>query len=535
MTPSTVRRLLLLYGTLNAVLYSMLLPLWEGFDEPFHFGYVQQLANGQGLPDARSARLSQEVWQSVLHAPASDPVKANLPQVVTYAEYFSWPAERRAATQQSLREIPRGYRWQLSSAGNYEAHHPPLAYILLAIPERLLAGFSLPSRVLTLRIIAALAGAFLLFAATTALCAELSLSAAQCNIVLFCVLSSQMIWATLAHVANDWLAVPLAVWTLVFMMRAASSPTLVNLASASVILSAGLLTKAYFLALVPVLAVIAAIRGRVRGFLTNAAVIAICAGPWYIRNYRLYHVVTGMQEARAGVGPSQVLGAAFGLDWPPVIATSIRAALWTANNTFRSFSLGTMGLVIAVCAAAFLLWIFSRHTLREWVAVAYCFAFALAIAYAAVVVYVRTGNPLSTPSAWYAQVLVAPVLTLSLLGTARSPRAGKFLATAIALLFGYVLAATYVVRLIPLYAGYQGRGSVKDIAAEYLLRIHDLSANLSSVAPGPATLIFTMTGAVVLLILALEILLIRGILASCTRSSSYSAPAPRPSSSAPYC
>jgi hypothetical protein len=194
-----------------------------------------------------------------------------------------------------------------------------------------------------------------------------------------------------------------------------------------------------------------------------------------------------------------------------------------------------MGLVIAVCAAAFLLWIFSRHTLREWVAVAYCFAFALAIAYAAVVVYVRTGNPLSTPSAWYAQVLVAPVLTLSLLGTARSPRAGKFLATAIALLFGYVLAATYVVRLIPLYAGYQGRGSVKDIAAEYLLRIHDLSANLSSVAPGPATLIFTMTGAVVLLILALEILLIRGILASCTRSSSYSAPAPRPSSSAPYC
>src|ERR1017187_6376822 len=99
MTTSTVRRLLLAYAALNAVLYSMLLPLWEGFDEPFHFGYVQQLANGQGLPDARSARLSREVWQAILRAPASDPVKANLPDVVTYAEYFSWPSERRSAAQ----------------------------------------------------------------------------------------------------------------------------------------------------------------------------------------------------------------------------------------------------------------------------------------------------------------------------------------------------------------------------------------------------------------------------------------------------
>ena len=93
---------------------------------------------------------------------------------------------------------------------------------------------------------------------------------------------------------------------------------------------------------------------------------------------------------------------------------------------------------------------------------------------------------------------------------ARAPESSR---RAIALLFGYVLASTYVVKLIPLYAGYEGRGSFKDIAAQYLLRIHALSANLNSVALGPATLIFTMTVAVVLLILALEILLIRGILA----------------------
>src|SRR5947209_6416851 len=65
------RWLLLAYALMNAVLYSMLLPLWEGFDEPFHFGYVQYLANGNGFPDPRTSRLSQEVGSSLSLAPAS--------------------------------------------------------------------------------------------------------------------------------------------------------------------------------------------------------------------------------------------------------------------------------------------------------------------------------------------------------------------------------------------------------------------------------------------------------------------------------
>lgn len=81
------RRLLVAYALTNALLYS-LLPLWEGFDEPFHFAYVQQLANGQGLPDPRVARLSSEVGASILLAPASQVVKQNLPQVTFICRVF---------------------------------------------------------------------------------------------------------------------------------------------------------------------------------------------------------------------------------------------------------------------------------------------------------------------------------------------------------------------------------------------------------------------------------------------------------------
>lgn len=156
----SVRLLFIAYALVNAVLYSIVLPLWEGFDEPFHFAYVQHLANGQGLPDARTARLSREVEASILLAPASEGVKQNLPQVTSYAEYFSWPVAKRLEVRRQLRAIPAELRWHSSEGSlNYEAHHPPLAYILLAFPERLrqVCRFRCASR------LAAIAGALLLF------------------------------------------------------------------------------------------------------------------------------------------------------------------------------------------------------------------------------------------------------------------------------------------------------------------------------------------------------------------------------------
>jgi hypothetical protein len=49
------------FGVLNAVLYSMLLPLWDGFDEPFHYGYVETLAVRRTIPRLGSTPLSEEI------------------------------------------------------------------------------------------------------------------------------------------------------------------------------------------------------------------------------------------------------------------------------------------------------------------------------------------------------------------------------------------------------------------------------------------------------------------------------------------
>ena len=56
---SILRGFVLLFGILNAILYSSLLPLWEGFDEWAHYAAVQN----------KAAKVSREVQASLDLAP----------------------------------------------------------------------------------------------------------------------------------------------------------------------------------------------------------------------------------------------------------------------------------------------------------------------------------------------------------------------------------------------------------------------------------------------------------------------------------
>lgn len=327
--------LLVSYALANALLYSALLPLWEGFDELFHFGYVQYLANGQGFPDPRASFLSREIGSSLSIAPASNIVQRNLPEVRTYSEYFALSMGQSAAIEAQLHNIRPEWRWQSSHFLNYEAQHPPLAYALLALPERALARIPLLSRVLVLRITGAFAGMLILYFGATQLLSQLGLRDPWKNAAIFCTFSSQMMWATLAHVANDWLSVPLTVWSLALMVQYWKSPRLRSAALVGGALALGLLTKAYFIALLPVAVVLCLMRKRFKDLCLLSAIVIVAAGPWYARNILLYGTLTGTQESRAGVGALAVIHAAPAFDWPSVAWVNIRAALWT--ETIRSW------------------------------------------------------------------------------------------------------------------------------------------------------------------------------------------------------
>lgn len=496
-----LRLILVAYVAANSILYSMMLPLWEGFDEPFHFGYVQWLANGRGLPDERGSLLSREIAESLSLAPGSRVVQRNLPQIVKYSEYFSLPRDKREAARKALNEIRPELRRQDSEIPNYEVHHAPLAYGVLALPERMLAGAPLPLRVLVLRIVGALLGGLLLYFGADRLFAELGFRGPYRSAAVFCVVSCQMTWATVAHVANDWLAVPLAVWSLAAAIRYWKNPNARNVVWMAGLLSAGLLTKAYFVAVVPAAVALCVSLRRWKELCLALAIIFVTAAPWYARNAYRYGAVTGMVESRAGIGAATVVQTAPSLDWPRAAVASVRSALWTGNNSFTSFSARTLAAVIAVWVIALILWAVSRHTAAEWITSGYCALFVAALGYITVVSHIFTRGAASGPSPWYSQVLVAPTLGLAFLGCSRRPALGRFAASALVALFGYVLIATYVVKLIPLYGGYEGRTSLALLAGLYSKRLPELLDNLGLVALAPAGII--LSGVAVVVTLAL--------------------------------
>ena len=108
MTAQYTRALLLLYGLLNAALYSSLLPLWEGFDEEFHYGYVQYLGAHHQFPVLGPTGLSLEINRSIGLLPMSYVMIRNLhlQDVRTFDQYFKLDSATRHSLRDEARAIP---------------------------------------------------------------------------------------------------------------------------------------------------------------------------------------------------------------------------------------------------------------------------------------------------------------------------------------------------------------------------------------------------------------------------------------------
>jgi len=156
--------------------------------------------------------------------------------------------------------------------------------------------------------------------------------------------------------------------------------------------------------------------------------------------------------------------------------------------------------VILSCLAGLLLWMASKHKDREWIVVGYAALFAIALGYDAAISYVMSSGETMSPGGWYTQVLLAPMLALVFLGASRWRRIGAVVATAVALLFGYVIVLTYWEKLIPMYGGIDDRMTFKLLLETYR-HAPRLFAALNEVSLGPPAVI--VAGAALVTSLAL--------------------------------
>lgn len=493
----------LLFWLLNAILYPLLMPLWDGFDEPFHYGYAQHLATETRWPVLSQTPLSKELTRSLELAPASHVVRHNLPFVMTFSEFHALPAAGRAARRNELDSIDP--RWRaLAEPGtlNYEAQQPPLAYLLPAAVDRLAAPLPLVRRALLARLAVSLAGGALQFWLTLRLAAELGLTAAWQPFVLFLVTSSQMLYATVARVSNDWLAVPLA--TLLFLAALAfhRQPGVRQGLLLGLTAAAGLLTKAYFLPWALLTLALVVWHRRPRAAAAACATMALAA-PWYLRNIALYGNLSGMQQSAAGTSLADTVRTALGIPWPAVVRSLARGAVWTGNNSFTAFSSTTVDVFLLLCLLAAACWLITRNRAArpraELLSAAGIAVFCAALLYANALFAAHAGAASYVATPWYIQTLGAPCACLAGLGLSRARATGRWLAAALAAVCTYLILATYWLKLLPFYAGY----AEARVTPASLMRwwLHDPAARFAALrdtALGDAAVILALACAVAL-------------------------------------
>jgi hypothetical protein len=471
---------------------------------------VQHISTTWSIPVIWKAPISRELLNSLDFVPVSHFLQPYFQRPTTkFEDYFHLPAEQRIAQRQALDSIPSALQREPSPRDNYEAKQSPLSYLLLAPFDRLLTAASLSTRVLTLRLLLGIGTMLLLWIGVRGLARRLGLSGCLEAAALFVIFSCQMLYGATCHISNDALLIPWIVFFLNAVIDSFGSPTWRRTALVAILMALGLLIKASLLVFLP-LAFAAPVVLLIRRALLSAGILAVLAGPWYLRNVLLYHNITGTIDTTSGIGPAELARAAAAIPWRTSISAMAHTALWTGNNSFTTFSASTLNIILAMLAVAGVVYgLRFRRTAAEIVTLAGIALGCIGLALVTLIFFAVTKGAITAAMPWYMQILLAPVVLLCFLGLARWNRWGRWIAMATVLLWSYVAAASWVAKLVPLYGGFTDPHSKpRQLLAWY---IHDTGLRdsiLGTLCPGPLPLLYVLfPGVLCTLLLAAALLL----------------------------
>ncbi len=332
-----------MFSIAQGFLYIISTPQWEGFDEAFHYSYIQNLAETGRLPIYGRTLLSKEVTTSFRLAPLSSPVNSNLGNRYTsLGDYWQLPESVRKERETSLKNIPGDFRSisdvSSDACPNYEAQHPPLYYLLCVPIYRLFSSSDLPTMVFVLRIFSLLIGSLTIW---------MAFSLTKSIVIPVVISLLPMFISTVARISNDSLGVTLysllVLLTLKYVLVASNYRHAFYI---GITAGLGMLTKAYFLTAIPVLAIAVLAIGfqkknaglSARHLVVLFSTMIAIACWWYLRNYRLYGTISGLFIIDSSPSPMDYFRYWAVMPWRSGINTIFREFIWTGNSSFTSLS-----------------------------------------------------------------------------------------------------------------------------------------------------------------------------------------------------
>ncbi|MBV8071202.1 MAG: hypothetical protein JO270_14935 [Acidobacteriaceae bacterium] len=526
------------FALVNTALYCCSLPLWEGFDEPFHYAYVESLSVNHQIPVLRATRISQEIRDALKLVPISFILKRNIPGTFSFEDWFAFSQAERLHRLQQLETIPDAKRRAPSDLLNYEAQQAPLAYMLLAPVDLVISGLPVRPRILMLRLLCSLPATVLIFFAYNWLCRTMGLEGAFRLGALSLLFEMQIYGASVAHLANDWLSIAAAVWFFAALAAFARFSRARHAFLLAGVLAAGLLAKAYFLAFVPIflLAIVFKLFRKqiaLRTASLSAVLAAAVAGPWYLRNLLTYRALAGMQESVNGVQQQDAFYALRHIHWGRTLVESARRGLWTGNESYLSFSQATLNLLLLLLLAGFVLFVLESRRAKpaDWWALSTAAIFGLALVYDLCVTWVDTHGLQTTFGPYYSPCILPAIFALVFLGLQRARNAGSILGSAICIVAAWIGLMTYYAKLLPYYGGIIGRASPAGILHWWTSpEAHEI---FSATTLGPASAVYALLAAYTFLLLLVNWQIISLLTAaSASRSAVLAQPLPKRQSAA---
>ena len=290
--------------------------------------------------------------------------------ILSYEEYFSLPSPEQNSRRVRLEKLP--VEWSREEAAPreplYEAQQPPLYYWILAPFYGLMGRLSIPSIVWILRSLTVLIASTAVPLAFLAGRRVLRNDALALGVALV-VTSFPEIFIVIGHVSNEGLSVAIgALFVFLVLRMVEGTPSLGSGVWLGIALGAALLTKAYFLALIPLAAVVLCyVWFRDAASRSSAAWQAVAAlgscmaisGWWYVHNLVATGTLTGQfEDAQAMVNSNvSLLRAITESNWAKVFDLVILSHIWLGDWSFlvvrswmyRVVELMMLAAIVGVC------------------------------------------------------------------------------------------------------------------------------------------------------------------------------------------
>lgn len=140
---------------LLSLAYILILPPWEGFDEPAHYSYISSLADRGEIPNFKTTPLDAcvEETSALLPRPYSGGIPFEVNGGLTYHAFFS--AENVASRIKAFEKLWLAkmdcVSYKPGAGINWQGQHPPLYYGLMTLPYKVSTSWPLGWRILLFR------------------------------------------------------------------------------------------------------------------------------------------------------------------------------------------------------------------------------------------------------------------------------------------------------------------------------------------------------------------------------------------------